>query len=777
MPPSPADRIAHLRDLLTRANRAYYTDAAPIMPDAEFDRLLRELAALEAQHPELDDPASPTRRVGGEPIKGFRTVAHAVPMMSIDNATSEAEVAAWFERVTKHARPADAQNGRRSGPARSPNDGPSLFGGQAEPPPPAHPAAEAPSFVCDPKIDGVACSLRYEHGILVQALTRGDGARGDDVTHAVRTIRTLPLKLEALDQAESPRTAKPKRTADAAAPGSIALPPVLEIRGEVYIPLTEFLRINKELEAAGEDLLVNPRNACAGTIKNKDPKVAASRNLGFSAHGRGEVAPRHGGRPFAETYWDFRAAIQSLGIPTSPHAVLCRTLPEVMAAIHAFDKARHGLEYATDGMVIRVNSFADQDRLGVTSKSPRWILAYKYPPERKTTQLIDVIHQVGKSGKITPRAKMNPVFLAGTTVTYATLHNYGLIRQRDIRLNDLVEVEKAGEVIPYIVGPVVAKRPKDAKVIPAPATCPECGGTVEIDPPEARDNPELETSRACVNPECPAQIREKLIWFAGRKQMDIEGLGESTIDLIRATPDIPLGSFADIFRLAAHRERLVELERMGEKKVDNLLAGIERAKSAGLARLLAGMGIRHVGTSTGKALAKAFSDLDDLLAAPVWKLMPNAVAGMSEKKRREVFGDGVEVGEVYDTGLGVETAPVVHAYLHSPAASRTFDDLRAVGVDLSSHDYAPPGKRSAAATGPFSGKTIVLTGTLARFDRTALSELLEARGAKVSGSVSRKTDLVIAGENAGSKLDKARELGIQVWDEARLLAEAPDLAQ
>lgn len=753
MPPSPAERIEHLRDLLTRANRAYYTDASPIMPDAEFDRSLRELAELERDHPELDDPASPTRRVGGEPIKGFRTVAHAVPMMSIDNATTESEVRAWFDRVTRPEKQAPAAlAGLFDAEVRA---GVASDGGG----PPGS------TFVCDPKIDGVACSLRYEKGILVQALTRGDGARGDDVTHAIRTIRGLPLRLE------------PGR----GAARSRAIPEVLEIRGEVFIPLKEFAIINKRLEEAGEELLVNPRNACAGTIKNLDPKVAASRNLGFSAHGRGEVSSLPDGAAFAASHWEFVAAIGALGVPTNPLSRRVGTLPEIMAAIAAFDKQRHTLDYATDGMVIRVDAFATQDRLGVTSKSPRWILAFKYPPERKATRLTSVEHQVGKSGKITPRATMDPVFLAGSTVTHATLHNYGLIRQRDIQLNDMIEVEKAGEVIPYVVGPVLSKRitdPRDkhaALPILAPITCPVCQGTVEVEPPEAVDDPTLESARRCVNPECPAQIREKLIWFAGRKQMDIEGLGESTVDLIRATPDIPLATFADIFRLADHRERLIELERMGEKKVDNLLGGIERAKSAGLARLLAGMGIRHVGTSTAKAIARVFRDLDDLLAAPVWKLMPNAVSSMSDKKRRELFGEAAAIADPYDTGLGLETAPILHAYLHSPAARHTFDDLRSVGVDLSSKDFRDPAGAAASAATPFSNKTIVLTGTLARFERTALAALLEARGAKVTSSVSKKTDLVIAGESAGSKLDKARELGIEVWDEARLLAEAPDL--
>ena len=761
---TPSERIGFLRDLLTRANRAYYTDADPIMPDAEFDRLLRELGELEAANPDLDDPTSPTRRVGGEPIKGFKTVAHAVPMMSIDNATSEADVAAWYERVTR------APKGGA--------DTASLFADAAGKRDDGHDSNDAnAAIICDPKIDGVAISLRYEKGVLVRAVTRGDGQRGDDVTHAIRTVRSVPLRLEAIDAPGQAIGLSARGTgAKPVTAGVTGVPDVLEVRGEVFIPLAEFVRINERLEAEGEDLLINPRNACAGTIKNKDPKVAASRNLGFVAHGRGEVGPLPGGTPFATGFWEFLAGIRALGLPTSSHTRRCGSLDEVLQTIRAFDAARHGLDYATDGMVLRVDSFATQDRLGVTSKSPRWILAFKYPPERKTTVLLEVQHQVGKTGKITPRARLQDVFLAGTTVKHATLHNYGLIRQKDLRIKDVVEVEKAGEIIPYIVGPVLAQRPTDAARIVAPDACPECAGTVEVEPPESADNPELETARRCVNPECPAQIREKLIWFAGRKQMDIEGLGESTIDQIGATGTIPLDTFADIFRLDQHRDALLALDRMGEKKLENLLAGIERAKGAGMARLLAGMGIRHVGNSTARALARVFRSIDDLLAAPMWRLMPNAVKSMSAKKRGELLGDGVALDEslVVETGLGVETAPVVHAYLHSPAARKTFEDLRGVGVDLTSQDYVEPGK--AAAGGPFAGKTIVLTGSLEHFDRTALTELLESRGAKVSSSVSKKTDLVIAGESAGSKLDKARELGIEVWDEARLLREAPDLA-
>lgn len=734
----PAKRVAELRALLHRANRAYYRDAAPVMPDREFDGLLRELADLEAAHPELDDPNSPTRRVGGEPIKGFKTVRHSVPMLSIDNTYSAEEVEAWVARVRRGVATGDG-----------------LFAG------------DGARFVCEPKIDGVALSVRYEKGVFARALTRGDGEKGDDVSHAARTIASLPLVIEG------------------------ECPDVLEVRGEVYIPLSMFERINAEREAEGEELFMNPRNACAGTLKNLDPNVAASRRLGFVAHGRGEVSG-----PFGAGHAEFCEKLAALGFPVGDHRTVREDAPGILQAIDEIGALRGQLEYAIDGVVVRVDSYAQQDALGLTSKSPRWCIAYKYPAERKTTRLIRVDHQVGKTGKITPRASLEPVVLAGTTVQHATLHNYGRARdalcydagkpldqRTDLREGDTVYVEKAGEIIPQVMGVDLPLRPKGARKIHPPETCPVCKGTVEIEPPEAIDQPTLETVRRCINPECPAQVREKLIWFAGRKQMDIEGLGESTIDQIRAThlppddparaelgvpedaPKIPLDHFADIFRLPEHRAALLTLERMGEKKVDNLIAGIEQAKSQGLGRVLAGMGIRHVGTSTAKALCKLYPDLDALLDAPEPALRPKTL----KKDEAVALGFDEDPKDRPETGLGALTAPAVHAYLHSKPGQNAFKSLRAVGVDLTSKEFV---ERSAAPSdSPFAGKTVVLTGTLASFERTALSEVLERLGAKVTGSVSKKTDLVIAGDSAGSKLTKAQDLGIEVWDEPRLLSE------
>lgn len=696
--PDPVARIHELRELLHRANRAYYTDASPIMSDAEFDRLLAELGRLEAEHPDLADPNSPTQRVGGEPVEGFETRPHAVPMLSIENTYDEDDLRAWHARLVKAAGA----------------DG-SLFGG-----------AGGPVLLADAKIDGVAVSLRYEKGELTQALTRGDGAAGDDITANVRAVRAVPLTL---DGRGGP------------------IPEVLETRGEIYMPLAEFERINAERDEADLEPFMNPRNATAGTLKQLDPKVVAQRRLGFVAHGRGEIAGSHS-RGFAESHSAFLKALKGLGLPVSPALSQSADIDDIMRAIVGFATARHERPYATDGVVVRVDDWSLQDRLGVTSKSPRWAIAYKYPAERKATVLREVLHQVGKTGKITPRAVMEPVILAGTKVTHATLHNYGQIRKKDIRLGDTIEVEKAGEIIPYVVGVVAAKRPKGAGRIEPPGACPICEGPVEIDPPEADParggEPERETTRRCVNPECPAQVREKLIWFAGRKQMDIDGLGEKTIDLIRSS-GIPLGSFSDVYALHEHRDALLGLERMGETSVDNLLKGIEASKTRPLARVLGSLGIRHIGSSNAKLLARRFRTLGELL-------------GANEEDLNEI------------EGFGPVRAHTLHEYLTSEAGRHSFEHLAAAGLEMPNPDYRAPG---ASADSPFAGKTIVLTGSLEHFERTELSEILESLGAKVTGSVSKNTDLVIAGEKAGSKLTKAEDLGIEVWDELRLLDALP----
>jgi len=714
--------ITDLRTRLDAANTAYYVQARPIMADAEYDRLLAELAKIEAAHPEFDDPASPTKRVGGEPIEGFVTRAHAVPMLSIDNTYSEADVRTWWSRMEREVGPR---------------------------------AVSTLVAVCDPKIDGLALSIRYERGRLVAAVTRGDGVKGDDVTHTVRTIRSVPLVLNA----------------DA----GFNIPEVLEVRGEIYFPLKEFSRVNAEREAIGDELFMNPRNAAAGTLKQLDPSVAAARKLGFLAHGRGELSDDG----FAKSFSEYLGKLAKLGVPSSGQSVVCRDVDAVLKAIEAFDKHRHTLEYMTDGMVVRLDDFATQRLLGTNTKSPRWVIAFKYPAERKTTTLIGVDHQVGKTGKITPRANMQPVLIAGSTVQHATLHNYGRVasapvnpddptsKTTDIRIGDTVYIEKAGEVIPYVAGVVLDKRPQNAAKIVPPEACPVCGGLVETEPPESKHDPALETQRFCINPLCPAQMREKLVWFAGRKQMDIDGLGEKTIDQILASTTIPLRSFADIFRLDGYRDELVTLDRMGVKKVDNLLTGIQQAKSRGMGKLLAGMGIRHVGESTSKALAKMFKDIDSLRAATEPQLRPKACS--KDEAVRLGFDPDPKVRP--ETGLGKDTAPIVHAFLAAKSTAKIFAELAALGVDLASQDFVEPGKRNVPAAGanPFAGKSVVITGTLERYERSELTAILEKLGAKVSGSVSSKTGLLVVGKEAGSKLDKARELGVTIMEEPSLI--------
>lgn len=682
--PVPATRVAELRELIVRADRAYFVDADPLMPDSEYDLLLRELEALEAAHPELDDPDSPTHRVGGAPVDGFTTVAHTVPMQSIDKSYSIEELRAWCQRT------AEAIAGETT-----------LFGG------------ESIGFVCDPKVDGVAISLRYEHGRLVRAVTRGDGERGDDVTGNVRALRSVPLVLGSSAAGRgAPRMA------------AATSPALLEIRGEIYMPNAEFERINREREADGEVLLANARNATAGTLKNLDPRFAASRKLRFVAHGIGATE----GLPL-ETYWEFLDLIRRLGVPVSPLVRRCTGVDEVVEAIESFGRTRASLPYGVDGMVVRLDRFDHQRALGSTTKAPRWCLAFKYPAEQGSTRLLKVDWQVGKGGTLTPRATMEPLVLAGTTVQHATLHNIEEIRRKDVRIGDLVVIEKAGEIIPQVVRPVVEARQGSERVIEPPTTCPVCGGAIEPEGPKLY----------CTNPECTAQFREKLKWFVGRDQMDIDGLGEKLVDQL---VDAGLVThFADLFTL--RRDELIALERMGERSADALLVALDAAKSRGLARLLAGLGLRHIGVVAAKTLARHFADAEALLAASAEEL--------------EALPD-----------FGAITSASLHAALSSAPIRETFARLAAVGVDLRSPLYQA--RASADAESPFQGKTIVLTGTLEHWERGELTELLEARGARVAGSVSKKTHLVIAGANAGSKLDKARELGVEVWDEATLRA-------
>jgi DNA ligase (NAD+) len=728
-PSADRDRAAALREQLHHHNRRYYLDARPQITDAEFDRLLRELQDLERAHPDLQTPDSPTQRVGGGPLDDFETVAHTTPMLSIDNTYNRAELEAWVTRTVAAAQP----DGDDESPMRQSD------------------TAEPPGFHLEPKIDGVALALRYTDGVLTRALTRGDGSRGDDITANVRTVHDIPLRLGR---------------------GNQSVPKSLEVRGEIFLPDAAFDAINARQEADGQELFANPRNLTAGTLKQKDPAKVA-RGLRFIAHGRGPLPD-----DFADDHHTFLQRLAELGLPTQPKATTARRFDDIWAFIEDFDPKRRTLGYATDGVVIKLDDFALQDRLGHRSKSPRWCIAYKYAAEQATTVLEAVTWQVGKTGKLTPRATMRPVGLAGTTVTHATLHNYGEVLRRDIRLGDTVVIEKAGEIIPQVIRVMTDDRPADAPPIAAPDRCPECNTAVSIeydsrrvqeiesharkvereaakaekqqrDPepiaPPTPLGPADETARYCPNPDCPAQFRERLTHFVARRQMDIDALGEKTIHQL-ADAGL-LQNLGDLFRLRDRREQLIALDRLAEKKVENLIAGVEAAKGRGLARVLAGLTIRHVGTTAARTLARAFGDIDALSAASLEAL--------------EAVPD-----------IGPVTAASLHEFLHSDAGRHVIDELRVAGVDLNEAS-ATSSATSAPQDSPFLNQKIVLTGTLEHFTRDQLKERLEALGAKVTGSVSKNTDLLIAGASAGSKLAKAQNLGVAVWDEATLRQHLP----
>jgi DNA ligase (NAD+) len=747
-----AERIRALRELLERANRAYYVDAAPFMSDMEFDAQLAELAELESRHPELHDPNSPTQRVGGQPLEGeFESRAHRVPMKSVDNTYSLDDFRAWYQRCADALRP--ASSGSPTGSLAAPTPHPAadalIAGGlfapeptvapTAEPPAdsPAPPPAYSPALWADPKVDGLAISLRYERGELTEALTRGDGEKGDLVTANVRAIRAIPLRLRA------PR--EPKWD---------GIPAVLEVRGEIFMPVREFERINEERERHGEPLFANARNSCVGTLKNKDPKVVASRRLSFVAHGRGEGE----GLPALGSHSEFVAYLKELGVPVSAIGGRHDSADGAARAIEEFAGRRDALDFAVDGMVVRIDRFDEQERLGATAKSPRWAVAYKYPAEQGETVLEKVEWQVGKGGTITPRATMRPLRIAGSTVRHATLHNIEEIQRRDLRIGDHVVIEKAGEIIPQVVRAVVGKRTGAETPIEPPSACPACGGAVE------REGPKL----FCGNPSCSARFRERLKWFVGRDQMNVDGLGEDLIDDL--VDEGQVARFADVFRFDPQRlNRALMVSRARkraqkeganvEQKVAEAIARAEKhgvgdqaqgildaaataARERGLARVLAGLGIRHVGASAAKTLARRFRSAGELLAATEEQL-----AALDD------------FGEV--------TARSVAAWLAGDEAKRIFADLASAGVDLDSREPMPV----AAGANAFAGRTFVVTGTLERLGRTEVTEILERAGAKVAGSVSKKTSVLVAGAEAGSKLAKAQELGVEIWDETRLDAE------
>jgi len=667
MSTTPAREIVQLREEIRKHDRLYFVEAAPEISDREYDRLVERLRALEAAHPELITPDSPTQRVGGAPLKGFKSITHAVPMLSIDNTYNEGELREFDLRVRK------------------------ILGD------------EQYAYIVDPKVDGVAVALVYERGALVLAATRGDGVTGDDVTANVRTIRSVPLRLHGRD-----------------------VPDLLEVRGEIYWPLAEFNCFNAQRQQAGEPVFANPRNATAGTLKQLDSRKIAGRGLRFVAHGFGRIAPEPDDSAHA-----LMRKLQQWGVPVSERSRKVPDIDAVLAECHALERDRRTLAYEIDGLVAKVDSLAQRQRLGATSKYPRWAVAFKFAADQAESLLLDVELQVGKLGTITPRAIMQPVQLAGTTVRHASLHNFDQVERLDVRIGDTVVVEKAGEIIPQVVRVVLEKRPRNAKPIKRPTKCPVCGHDVAQD--------EGGVYIRCLNPQCIAQRKERLIYFCGRDQMDIEGAGEVLVDQL--VEKGLLKDASDIYHLHERRDELIALERMGEKSADNLLAGIEQSKRKPLSKLLAALNIRHVGGATGEVLADHFGNIDALMAASVEAL--------------------TEVD-----GVGPELAASVRTFFDAKDNQALIARLRTAGLNMTQP------KRKIAKDSPFAGKTVVLTGGLERMERKAAEELIKSLGGKPASSVSKKTDLVIAGEKAGSKLAKAKELGIEIIDEAEFLKRA-----
>ncbi len=664
-----AQRIAHLRAEIERHNHAYYVLDAPTIPDAEYDKLFRELQALEAQHPELLTPDSPTQRVGGKVLDGFASVRHTVPMLSIRTETdTESSGATNFDTRVRNA----------LGSA-----------GDIE-------------YACELKFDGLAVNLRYEKGVLVQAATRGDGETGEDVTQNVRTIHCVPLHLR----------------------GCAA--EVLEVRGEVYMSRGDFERYNEKQRAQGLATLVNPRNGAAGSIRQLDPKLAARRPLSFFAYGLGEVH----GWALPETHSGILDALARFGIPVCAERAVVRGAGALAEFHRRVAAKRDELPFDIDGVVYKVNDLKLQAALGFVSREPRWAVAHKFPAEEQLTIVRDIEVQVGRTGKLTPVAKLEPVFVGGTTVSNATLHNEGEIRRKDVHIGDTVIVRRAGDVIPEVVGVLPERRPADAKPFVMPTTCPVCGSHVVREEGEA-------DARCTGGLFCAAQRKQAILHFAGRRAMDIEGLGDKLVDQL--VDENIIHSLSDLYnRKVLNLQSLVALERMAEKSAQNIVDALEKSKSTTLNRFLFALGIRHVGESTAKDLARHFGKLDVIMQAGEDQLLA-----------------------VHDVGPVV--AQSIVAFFGEMHNREVVQQLRALGVHWEEHDGAMNEQL------PLSGKTFVLTGTLASLARDEAKFRLEALGAKVAGSVSKKTDYVVAGEEAGSKLEKARELNIPVWDEQQLL--------
>ena len=673
-PKTVVAKVQALRAQLQQWAHEYYVLDAPTVPDGEYDSVFQQLQALEGAYPELVTPDSPTQRVIGAVLDGLTPVRHVVPMLSIrtetDNEASGAE--AFDARVRRELELDDS--------------------------------AAPVEYVAEPKFDGLAMSLRYEHGKLVHAVTRGDGEVGEDVTHNIRTIRQIPLSLPA----------------DA--------PPVLEVRGEVYMRRADFAQLNERQEAAGGKLFANPRNAAAGSVRQLDSNIAMQRPLSFFAYGVGEVTPVEQGGPDFVTHYGMLMQLKAWGFPVAPQVRIAHGAAELVQFHEFMGQERPQLPYEMDGVVYKVNSLALQRQLGFVTREPRWAVAHKYPAEEMPTVMEGIDVQVGRTGKLTPVARLAPVSVGGVTVTNATLHNLFEIRKKGVRVGDTVVVRRAGDVIPEVVRRVPGERAAYVPNFRMPATCPICGSEVVREKGEANH-------RCTGGLFCAAQRKEALLHFAARRAMDIEGLGDKLVDQL--VDGNVVRSLPDLYRLRL--DDLASLDRMAEKSAQNVLDALEKSKSTTLNRFLFGLGIRHVGEATAKDLARHFGTLDAIMAASVEQLL-----------------------EVRDVGPVV--AESIHTFFAQPHNREVVQQLRECGVHW--EEGAPAEK----APQILAGKTVVLTGTLPTMGRDEAKELLEAAGAKVSGSVSKKTSYVVAGAEAGSKLTKAQELGIPVLDEAGMLA-------
>jgi DNA ligase (NAD+) len=676
-------RAVELREVLSRANRLYHEQDAPEMPDAEYDRLLRELVELEAAYPELVTPDSPTQQVGAPAGGPLGDVEHRVPMLSLGNAFDHEELRAFDARVRKGLGLAEDEAG--------------------------------PRYVAELKIDGLAISLRYEAGRFVLGATRGDGRTGEDVTANLRTIEDIP--------------------------GELPEPLTLEVRGEVYMPKAEFARINAEREEAGQPLYANPRNSGAGSLRQLDPGVTARRKLAAWFYILLEDDGPAGGTQSAAL-----GRLEALGFPVQPDHQADLDIEGVIAFAQRWREPRHDLAYETDGVVVKVDRTDLQARLGMVSRAPRWAIAYKYPPEQVETRVEDIVPYVGRTGTLTPVAHLVPVLVAGSTVARATLHNLDEVRRKDVRIGDHVLLHKAGDVIPEVVRALVDRRDGSEREFVMPDTCPVCAAPVTRDEGEVRHR--------CSNPFCPAQVIQGLSHFVGRGGMDIEGAGFAVLDQLLARGLV--SGPADFYRLRS--EDLVELERFGQKSADNLVAAIDRSRRRPLARVLAALGIRHVGEQTAIDLA--------LWIAATWPPGEGEPEAAWTRRVAEALADTEAERFEEVPGIGGVVAASIGRFFDDPSTSGLLRELAGVGVVAIPPAVPQPG----ADEGPLAGKTVVVTGTLESFDRTSAEAAIRAAGGKAAGSVSRKTDYLLAGESAGSKLARAQELGVEVLDEAAFRA-------